>query len=58
METIRNADVNRLHDFKKQPFKVEMNTELREFMKSIEKESVLLLVRTNPQRTSNGTEYG
>ena len=24
METIRNVDVNRLHDFKNHPFKVEM----------------------------------
>jgi hypothetical protein len=48
METIRNVDVNRLHDFKNHPFKVEMNTELRELMRSIEKEGVLvpLLVRT------------
>lgn len=50
METIRNVDVNRLHDFKNHPFKVEMNTELCELMRSIEKEGVLvpLLVRTNP----------
>lgn len=50
METIRNVDVNRLHDFKNHPFKVEMNTELCELMGSIEKEGVLvpLLVRTNP----------
>ena len=37
METIRNVDVNRLHDFKNHPFKVEMNTELCELMRSIEK---------------------
>lgn len=50
METIRNVDVNRLHDFKNYPFKIEMNTELCELMRSIEKEGVLvpLLVRTNP----------
>ena len=50
METIRNVDVNRLHDFKNHPFKVEMNTELCELMRSIEKEGVLvpLLVRNNP----------
>lgn len=50
MEKIRNVDVNRLHDFKNHPFKVEMNTELCELMRSIEKEGVLvpLLVRTNP----------
>ena len=50
MKTIRNVDVNRLHDIKKHPFKVEMNTELCELMRSIEKEGVLvpLLVRTNP----------
>lgn len=50
METIRNVDVNRLHDFKNHPFKVEMNTELCELMRSIEKEGVLvpLLVMTNP----------
>lgn len=50
METIRNVDVNRLHDFKNHPFKVEMNTELCELMRSIEKEGVLvpLLIRTNP----------
>ena len=39
-----------MHDFKNHPFKVEVNTELCELMKSIEKEGVLvqLLVRTNP----------
>ena len=49
METIRNVDVNRLHDFKNHPFKVDMNTELCELMRSIEKEGVLvpLLVRNN-----------
>ena len=41
MEMIRNVDVNRLHDFKNHPFKVEMNTELCELMRSIEKEGVL-----------------
>ena len=40
METIRNVDVNRLHDFKNHPFKVEMNTELCELMRSIEKEKI------------------
>lgn len=40
METIRNVDVNRLHDFKNHPFKVEMNTELCELMRSIEKEGL------------------
>lgn len=55
METIRNVDVNRLHDFENHPFKVEMNTELCELMRSIEKEGVLvpLLVRTSPY----GDEY-
>ena len=50
METIRNVEINQLHDFKNHPFKVEINTELCELMKSIEKEGVLvpLLVRTNP----------
>ena len=50
METIRNVEINQLHDFKNHPFKVEVNTELCELMKSIEKEGVLvpLLVRTNP----------
>ena len=50
METIRNVAINRLHDFRNHPFKVEVNTELCELMKSIEKEGVLvpLLVRTNP----------
>ena len=39
-----------MHDFKNHPFKVEVNTELCELMKSIEKEGVRvpLLVRTNP----------
>ena len=52
METIRNVEINQLHDFKNHPFKVEVNTELCELMKSIEKEGVLvpLLVRTNPLR--------
>lgn len=50
METIRNVEINQLHDFRNHPFKVEVNTELCELMKSIEKECVLvpLLVRTNP----------
>lgn len=50
METIRNVEINQLHDFKNNPFKVEVNKELCELMKSIEKEGVLvpLLVRTNP----------
>ena len=50
METIRNVEINQLHGFKNHPFKVEVNTELCELMKSIEKEGVLvpLLVRTNP----------
>lgn len=50
METIQNVEINQLHDFKNHPFKVEVNTELCELMKSIEKEGVLvpLLVRTNP----------
>lgn len=50
METIRNVEIDQLHDFKNHPFKVEVNTELCELMKSIEKEGVLvpLLVRTNP----------
>lgn len=37
METIRNVDVNRLHDFKNHPFKVEMNTELCELSGVLEK---------------------
>ena len=50
MKTIRNVEINQLHDFKNHPFKVEVNTELCELMKSIEKEGVIvpLLVRTNP----------
>ena len=50
METIRNVEINQLHDFKNHPFKVDVNTELCELMKSVEKEGVLvpLLVRTNP----------
>lgn len=50
METIRNVEINQLHDFKNHLFKVEVNTELCELMKSIEKEGVIvpLLVRTNP----------
>ena len=42
METIRNVEINQLHDFKNHPFKVEINTELCELMKSIEKEGVLV----------------
>ena len=50
METIRNVEINQLHNFRNHPFKVEVNTELCELMQSIEKEGVLvpLLVRTNP----------
>lgn len=50
MEIIRNVEINQLHDFRNHPFKVEVNTELCELMKSIEKEGVIvpLLVRTNP----------
>lgn len=52
MEPIRNVEINQLHDFKNHPFKVEVNTELCELVKSIEKEGVIvpLLVRTNPYR--------
>ena len=42
METIRNVEINQLHDFKNHPFKVEINKELCELMKSIEKEGVLV----------------
>ena len=50
METIRNVEINQLQDFKNHPIKAEVNTELCELMKSIEKEGVLvpLLVRINP----------
>ena len=41
METIRNVEINQLHDFKNHPFKVEVNTELCELMQSIEKDGVL-----------------
>ena len=41
METIRNVGVNRLHDFKNHPFKVEMNTELCELMKVLKKKGCL-----------------
>ena len=55
METIRNVEINQLHDFKNHPFKVEENTELCELMRSIETEGVLvpLLARPNP----NGEGY-
>lgn len=33
METIRNVEINQLHDFRNHPFKVEVNTELCELMK-------------------------
>ena len=36
METIRNVEINQLHDFKNHLFKVEVNTELCELIKSIE----------------------
>lgn len=44
-----------MHDFKNHPFKVEVNTELCELMKSIEKEGVLvpLLVKTGQREVSN-----
>ena len=42
METIRNMEINQLNDFRNHPFKVEVNTELCELMKSIEKEGVLV----------------
>ncbi|MBS6465909.1 MAG: hypothetical protein KH381_04105 [Clostridium sp.] len=32
METIRNVEINQLHDFKNHPFKVEVNTELCELI--------------------------
>ena len=55
METIRNVEINQLHDFKNHPFKVEVNTELCELMKSIEKEGVIvpLLVKTEQREVSN-----
>lgn len=55
METIRNMEINQLHDFKNHLFKVEVNTELCELIKSIEKEGVIvpLLVRTEQREVSN-----
>ena len=49
-DQIMELPISELHDFKNHPFKVEVNMELCELMKSIEKEGVLvpLLVRTNP----------
>ncbi len=41
-------EINQLHDFKNHPFKVEVNTELCELMKSIEKEGVLPLCKDKP----------
>ena len=50
LERVKNIPLDELHPFKNHPFKVEVNTELCELMKSIEKEGVIvpLLVRTNP----------
>ena len=50
MEMIKNVSISELHSFRNHPFKVEINTELCELMRSIEKDGVLvpLLVRTNP----------
>lgn len=47
METIRNVEINQLHDFKNHPFKVEVNTELCVLMKSIEKEGKLRQILIN-----------
>lgn len=41
METIRNVEINQLHDFKNHPFKVEVNTELCELMKVLRKKVCL-----------------
>ena len=41
METIRDVDINSLHDFKNYPFKEEMNTELSELMKVLKKKVCL-----------------
>ena len=55
METIRNVEINQLHDFKNHLFKVEVNTELCELIKSIEKEGVIvpIIVRTEQREVSN-----
>lgn len=47
METIRDVEINQLHDFKNHPFKVEVNTELCVLMKSIEKEGKLRQILIN-----------
>ena len=48
-------EINQLHDFKNHPFKVEVNMELCELMKSIEKKGVIvpLLVRMEQREVSN-----
>ena len=55
METIRNVEINQLHDFKNHLFKVEVNTELCELIKSSETEGEILplLVRTEQREVSN-----
>ena len=41
MDMIRNVAVNTVHNFRNHPFKVEVNMELCELMKSIEKEAAI-----------------
>ena len=55
MDEIKELMISELHDFKNHPFKVEVNTELCELIKSIEKEGVIvpLLVRTEQREVSN-----
>ena len=54
-DQIMELPISELHDFKNHLFKVEVNTELCELIKSIEKEGVIvpLLVRTEQREVSN-----
>ena len=54
-ERVQEIPLDQLKPFKNHPFKVEVNTELCELMKSIEKEGVIvpLLVKTEQREVSN-----
>lgn len=53
---IQYLPLNQLVDFKKHPFKVEMNMELFELMQSIEKEGVLVPLLARPNSLGEGYE--
>lgn len=55
-DAIQMIPLEKLHDFKGHPFKVENNMELFELMQSIEKEGVIVPALARPSKDGNGYE--